>query len=191
MNRILIPRRSLTTSSVLSWRNRRGRTSIAGYGPMHFVKDVDTMLKNPFEGSKAKYRIIGSFGRDLIITKLNIVRNHSLLIQKKVVFVIVINGILMALEDNYGISKRSNAQLMDFYPERMGERYVYEEKNNRRLGDLQAHELVRLENDAKENGFKLNEACSKKIIMKCVNETWLAIIDIKRKMIAESEASKE
>ena len=97
----------------------------------------------------------------------------------------------MALEDNYGISKRSNAQLMDFYPERMGERYVYEEKNNRRLGDLQAHELVRLENDAKENGFKLNEACSKKIIMKCVNETWLAIIDIKRKMIAESEASKE
>jgi len=112
---------------------------------MHFVKDVDTMLKNPFEGSKAKYRIIGSF----------------------VVFVIIINGILMALEDNYGISKRSNAQLMDFYPERMGERYVYEEKNNRRLGDLQAHELVRLENDAK------------------------AIIDIKRKMIAESEASKQ
>ena len=69
MNRILIPRRSLTTSSVLSWRNRRGRTSIAGYGPMHFVKDVDTMLKNPFEGSKAKYRIIGSFGRGLIIIK--------------------------------------------------------------------------------------------------------------------------
>ncbi|CBY20992.1 unnamed protein product [Oikopleura dioica] len=77
------------------------------------------------------------------------------------------NGILMALEDNYGISKRSNAQLMDFYPERMGERYVYEEKNNRRLGDLQAHELVRLESDAK------------------------AIIEIKRKMIAESEAPKE
>jgi hypothetical protein len=75
------------------------------------------------------------------------------------VFVIIINGILMALEDNYGISKRSNAQLMDFYPERMGERYVYEEKNNRRLGDLQAHELVRLENDAKGNGFKLHEAC--------------------------------
>ena len=66
MNRVLIHRRSLTTSSVLSWRNRRGRTSIAGYGPMNFVKDIDTMLKNPFEGSKAKYRIFGSFVRDLL-----------------------------------------------------------------------------------------------------------------------------
>ena len=45
---------------------------------------------------------------------------------------------------------------MDFYPERMGERYVYEENNKRRLGDLHAHELVMLENDAKGKVFKID-----------------------------------